>query len=59
MQRGAAGLEQGNQFMNWHAGFLFADDAEFGDTFGPFVPIDGGLVFENGSGAPIFGRTEV
>ena len=45
--------------MNGHACFLFADDAEFSDTFRPFVPIDGGLVFEIGSGAPIFGRTEV
>ena len=58
MQRGAAGLEQGSQFVNGHAGFLFTDDAEFGDTFGPFVPINGGLVFENGS-APVFRWTEV
>ena len=59
MQRGAASLEQSSQFMNGHAGFLFADDAEFSDTFGPFVPINGGLVFENGSGAPVFRWTEV
>ena len=59
MQRGAAGLEQGSQFMNGHACFLFADDAEFSDTFGPFVPINCGLVVKIGSKAPIFGRTEV